>query len=420
MSHQPDPASVPADAPDGHIQAPPAGPRLPAAWAGALNEWTAHLEQSGRASSSAGLMIRQVRRFAAEGACGSPWDVTPLMVSTWLDQLDCSTGTRYTYRTSIRTFFRWAVSAGRMHVDPTLDVGGRLTKHEPPTLWRQPIREFTRHLAAAGAPGTTIKARNDQLVHAARTLGVDDPWAVSVDVLVEWMGSRGWSRETSRARRAALRAFYAWGVERGHLDVSPALGLPRVPPAPPMPRPAPEEAIWDALDAAAPRERLMVRLAAELGLRRAEVAGVRTDHLERDRSGWWLWVRGKGDKVRRLPIAEELADEIRTSPPGWLFPGRERGHLSPEYVGKRVAALLPAGLTMHTLRHRFATRAYGVRHDVLAVQRLLGHASPATTQRYVVVDDDYLRGTVDAMPVPGRSVVGARAQNEHHQTRRIA
>lgn len=47
---------------------------------------------------------------------------------------------------------------------------------------------------------------------------------------------------------------------------------------------------------------------------------------------------------------------------------------------------------MHKLRHRFATRAF--RHggrNLLAVQRLLGHSSVATTQRYTAVDDDELR-----------------------------
>lgn len=58
---------------------------------------------------------------------------------------------------------------------------------------------------------------------------------------------------------------------------------------------------------------------------------------------------------------------------------------------------MPEGWTLHTLRHRFATRAYSIDRDLLAVQTLLGHASPVTTRRYVAVGEDRLRATVLAV-----------------------
>ena len=61
---------------------------------------------------------------------------------------------------------------------------------------------------------------------------------------------------------------------------------------------------------------------------------------------------------------------------------------------------------MHQLRHRFATRAYSATRDLFAVQRLLGHASPNTTQRYVATTPDDLRHAVNA--VPGPSAWGRR------------
>ncbi|WP_292702628.1 tyrosine-type recombinase/integrase, partial [Microbacterium sp. 69-10] len=61
-----------------------------------------------------------------------------------------------------------------------------------------------------------------------------------------------------------------------------------------------------------------------------------------------------------------------------------------------VSRLLPPGVTMHALRHAFATRTYNVNRDVFAVQQLLGHSSAATTQRYVQVSDDSLRALVEA------------------------
>ena len=46
---------------------------------------------------------------------------------------------------------------------------------------------------------------------------------------------------------------------------------------------------------------------------------------------------------------------------------------------------------MHQLRHRFATIVYQQTNDIRAVQMLLGHASLATTQRYVKPRDNALR-----------------------------
>ena len=80
--------------------------------------------------------------------------------------------------------------------------------------------------------------------------------------------------------------------------------------------------------------------------------------------------------------------------PGWtghLFPGQCDGHLSVVYVGQLISSLMPAGYTMHTLRHRMATRAYRGSRNLRAVQTLLGHASVATTQRYCACDDDEVR-----------------------------
>jgi site-specific recombinase XerC len=45
------------------------------------------------------------------------------------------------------------------------------------------------------------------------------------------------------------------------------------------------------------------------------------------------------------------------------------------------------GIHPHSLRHRYATRAYAASHDIDAVRVLLGHASVSTTQVYIAVAD---------------------------------
>lgn len=185
--------------------------------------------------------------------------------------------------------------------------------------------------------------------------------------------------------------------------IGDALPVMRQPKA--APRPAPDDAWSAALAAADSRTTPMLRLAAEAGLRRAEVAQVHTSDAFIAGGRAQLAVHGKGGKQRLVPISSELAELIRRGGAGhtpemgahdwgtygWLFPDGEGGHLSAGWVGKLVARVLPDGYSMHQLRHRFASRAYRGTRNLRAVQQLLGHQSIATTERYTAVDDDEIR-----------------------------
>ena len=265
-----------------------------------------------------------------------------------------------------------------------------------PSAWVDAIEQLTDHLNAGGAPATTIATRRALLSRVGRCLG-GDPFTVNGDDLVTWCGRQDWAVETRRAYRGTLLLFYRWAVTTGRAEANPADELPRVRAAAPSPRPCPEIAYREALARAGDRERVILRLAAEAGLRRAEVARVHSDDLIEDLEGWSLIVHGKGGRQRVVPLTDSLAAAVRSRGQGWAFPGRMDGHLSPRWVGKVVTRLLPGEATMHQLRHRFATRAYNVDRDMFTVQELLGHASPATTRRYVMVPRSALRDTVRAV-----------------------
>jgi integrase/recombinase XerC len=255
-------------------------------------------------------------------------------------------------------------------------------------MWRTPLAAWLGSLIAAGQTQQTIASRRQQLSCAARALG-PDPWSVTSESLAEYATAQDWSRETRRTNYAALRGFYRWAVVRGHIDCSPAAQLPRVKAADPCPRPAPEMVYATAKAYACRRTLLILRLAGETGMRRAEIAQVHSDDLSADLLGHSLMVHGKGGKLRMVPLPDDLAAAIAHAD-GWLFPGDDHGHLSPRWVGKLAAQALSGKWTLHTLRHRFATKAYAGR-DLLAVQQLLGHSSPATTQRYIATDAHRMR-----------------------------
>lgn len=264
--------------------------------------------------------------------------------------------------------------------------------------WDSHTDDWTLWLRAVGRASTTIKTRVEHIRWLARDTTADDPWALTTSDLVAWLGSHDWARETRRGVRASLRGFWRWGILDGRTDVDPTAVLPAPRPGIPSPHPTPEHAYAAALTHAPPAARLMLRLAAEAGLRRAEVAQVHARDVHETATGWSLTVHGKGGRERPVPITRSLAWDLRTKcQGGYAFPGQDGGHVSPRWVGTRISRLLPPGLTMHGLRHRFASEAYRLSSDLLGVQKLLGHASPTTTQVYVLVPDERLRTIVDAV-----------------------
>lgn len=261
--------------------------------------------------------------------------------------------------------------------------------------WRAAIDAWADWLTAAGRPpDTTVALRRYQLTRYAEEHPGANPFGATPDELAAWMATQTWGPETRRSYRSALVSYHDWLTATGRRPDNPARLLPPVKPGQGRPRPTPEAVLTAALVEADDRERLMLLLAAREGLRRGEIAKVHTRDVIHDRGGASLIVHGKGRKTRVVPLCSEVALLLRELPEGFAFPGQIRGHLSPARVGELVSALMPDGWTAHTLRHRFATAAYAPQRDLLAVQALLGHASPATTQRYVQLPDDALRAAI--------------------------
>ncbi|MBZ4560280.1 tyrosine-type recombinase/integrase [Mycobacterium avium subsp. hominissuis] len=269
-----------------------------------------------------------------------------------------------------------------------------------PQAWEWAIDDYLHTIAAAGQRLTTCSTRQAHLRHMARGLGCA-PDEVTAAALIEWFGRQThWAPETRRAYRSAAKGFFSWAYREGRIPTYLGDVLPMVRQPKSVPRPAPDDAWEAALAAADPRSRLILRLAGEVGLRRSEVAQLHTRDVLIANGAAQLIVHGKGGKRRIVPISDEMAELLRRGgaghtpgmpSQGWVFPDGFGGHLSARWIGTIVTQLLPEGYSMHTLRHRFATRAYRGTRNLRAVQTLLGHASIATTERYTAVDDDEIR-----------------------------
>lgn len=258
--------------------------------------------------------------------------------------------------------------------------------------WLRCITDYLLWLSI-GASNGTVRLRRSYLTRLARAVDTG-PWSTSSKQLAEFITGFGPSPETRRSVRTSIVHFYAWAVDDGRIEISPARKLPTVRIPRKQPRPTPDMVYAPAMEHADRRERLMIILGAQGGLRRAEIARVRGVDLDERHI---LCIIGKGGRERRVPIVNlELITALRAADTDYLFPGDTvEGHVGADWVGKLLKRELAApGWTGHTLRHRFGTRAFRASKDIRAVQELLGHASVATTMVYTLVDDESLLAAV--------------------------
>jgi integrase len=131
-------------------------------------------------------------------------------------------------------------------------------------------------------------------------------------------------------------------------------------------------------------------------------SGLRPDEVVRMRWANVLWDKnlifnpdGKTRRARRhVPLSrrvhEILSRRAINTASGWVFPSsRKKGdhisyfHVAKHFTSTRKAAGLPDTLVLYSARHSFATDMMDRTGNLILVQRLLGHESPCTTQRYV-------------------------------------
>jgi site-specific recombinase XerD len=150
-----------------------------------------------------------------------------------------------------------------------------------------------------------------------------------------------------------------------------------------------------------PKHRALVMVIYSAGLRLGEAVRLRVEDIDANRRV--IHVRGgKGHKDRYTVLSDRALDALREyyrreRPAGWLFPGaRADRHLSPRSAQKVVeAAARRAGIrkrvTVHTLRHSFATHLLESGISLRHIQELLGHNSPKTTEIYTHVSSTELQ-----------------------------
>lgn len=164
-----------------------------------------------------------------------------------------------------------------------------------------------------------------------------------------------------------------------------------------------EEALRILLAPRNAKHRAILALAYSAGLRVSEIAALRREDIDPDRHV--ILVRGgKGRKDRYTLLADRAWAFLKAHlqlerPEKWVFSGQSGGHLSARsiqaiFYRAAAAAKIEKHVSIHSLRHSFATHLLENGTDLRYIQALLGHASPKTTQIYThVARKDFLKIT---------------------------
>jgi site-specific recombinase XerD len=155
------------------------------------------------------------------------------------------------------------------------------------------------------------------------------------------------------------------------------------------------------------RNRAALTTAYGAGLRVSEVARLRPAEIDSERMVIRI-EQGKGGKDRYVMLSAQLLQILRAywriaRPGRWLFPGREVGRpvsvatLQEACRGAAREAGLSKPVTVHTLRHSFATHLLEAGTDIRIIQVVLGHARLATTARYAQVATTVIASTASPL-----------------------
>lgn len=288
------------------------------------------------------------------------------------------------------------------------------------------IENFLDMMAAErGAGANTLGAyRRDLLDFAAH----GDPKTASKDAVRAFLsGLSGMAASTQARKLSALRQFYGFLYSEGIRSDDPTITVD----APKASRPLPKvlttadlEAMLATAAADTSPEGLRLTLIVEMlyggGLRVSELAGM-TLAQAKTREGF-IRVTGKGGKERMTPLSASARTALKAylvvrdgfvpkhdKANRYLFASRgEDGYLTRRRFHQLLktlalkAALDPAKVSPHVLRHAFATHLVEGGADLRSVQTLLGHADIATTQIYTHVARDRLVRVVQAAHPLGR------------------
>ena len=273
----------------------------------------------------------------------------------------------------------------------------RVRGHSPLTLraYRSDFLQLTRYLARKGLPAEFTR--------------------LSTSILHRWATHLGehYAPATVRRKLDSLSSLLTHLQHLGLIDGNPLAAIPKPKRTRKIPDPpSPEECRRLLAACQTSRERAILALLVFTGLRRSEVIGLDHSDLAEDLSELRVHC-GKGGHQRIIPLHNAVRSALNehinacACGDGPLIVSRARtrlGSTSLQRLFKRVlrrAGLQNRGLTIHSLRHAFASQLVKAGVDVATIAALMGHANISTTSLYLHSSTATKRAAISRLATAG-------------------
>lgn len=246
------------------------------------------------------------------------------------------------------------------------------------------------------------KDLEDLLLYISETEGTEDLKKVDKKIIRNFIVSLSEKKIQKRSinrKLSSLRSFYLYLLKIGEIQVSPLETIPSLKFYAEKQIPISEEEmenLGEILESESGNslEKLIIETLYQTGMRKSELCNILLEQVDFSKSE--IFVKGKGNKQRVVPISENLLKQMReyiairkpNEDSGIYFFVRENGKkLSEKFVYSVVNRYLSL-ITLkkkkspHILRHSFATHVLNNGAEISKVKKILGHSSLASTQVY--------------------------------------
>ena len=246
------------------------------------------------------------------------------------------------------------------------------------------------------------KDLEDLLLFISETEGTEDLKKVDKKIIRNFIVSLSEKKIQKRSinrKLSSLRSFYLYLLKIGEIQVSPLETIPSLKFYAEKQIPISEEEmenLGEILESESGNslEKLIIETLYQTGMRKSELCNILLDQVDFSKSE--IFVKGKGNKQRVVPVSENLLKQMReyiairkpNEDSGiYFFVGENGKKLSEKFVYSVVNSYLSL-ITLkkkkspHILRHSFATHVLNNGAEISKVKKILGHSSLASTQVY--------------------------------------